>query len=234
MLQQIDQLPRSAKRAVMVAFDLVAIVVAVWASFALRMGQVLPDQLSSLWWILLVMPMLTVPILASLHLYRSVIRYLGPRFSLALFQGITLSTLCMVGIAFMSRATMFPRTAPVIFWLMATLLIGGSRLVVRWYFRSRMHVRSKPVIIYGAGEAGARLVSAIVNSGIYNPVAIVDDDRELWKNDFRGVRVHAPADLPHLVKALDVSDIFLALPSVSRRRRLGYLRYPRVSQPSCQ
>ncbi|MDG2200487.1 MAG: nucleoside-diphosphate sugar epimerase/dehydratase [Phycisphaerales bacterium] len=219
MISVIDQLPRSTKRAIMVVFDLCAIVVAVWASFALRMGQALPDQLGSLWWVLLVMPLLTVPILASLHLYRSVIRYLGPRFCLALFQGITLSALCMVGIAFMSRAAMFPRTAPIIYWLMAALLIGGSRLVMRWYFRSRMQTLSKPVIIYGAGVAGARLVSAIVNSREYNPVAIVDDDRELWKNDIRGVRVHSPADLPHLIKALEVSDIFLALPSVSRRRR---------------
>jgi len=220
MLRRIDQLPRSAKRAIMISFDLVAVAVAVWASFALRMGQVFPDQLTTIWWVLVVMPVVTVPILASLHLYRSVIRYLGPRFSLALVQGVTLSALCMVGIAFMSRAAMFPRTAPIIYWLMASLLIGSSRLLVRWYFRSRMNSQAKPVVIYGAGQAGARLVSAIVNSGEYNPVAIVDDDRDLWKTDFRGVRVHAPASLPSLIKSMNVSDIFLAIPSVSRRRRL--------------
>ena len=38
MLITLDRLPRSAKRLVMVAFDLGAIMVAIWAAFAIRLG----------------------------------------------------------------------------------------------------------------------------------------------------------------------------------------------------
>ena len=204
----------------MVVSDACAVLISVWGAFALRMEDWTPVQFESTWWIIVVMPLITVPILALVHVYRAVIRFLGPRFCIALFQGVTLSAMCMIGLAFVSSAELFPRTVPVIYWLLTVVLIAGPRLLVRWYLRTKMQIGSNPVIIYGAGEAGARLVSAIVNSGAYNPVAIVDDDSDLWKTDIRGVRVHSPSDLPKLIKTMMVSDIFLALPSVSRRRRL--------------
>ena len=218
-----DQLPRTVKRSIMVTFDLVAIVFATWIAFAIKMETLVPIQFESTWWILIAMPLVTVPIFASVHLYRSVIRFIGPRFCLSLFQGVSISAMCMIGFAFMSRAELFPRTVPIIYWLLAALFVGGSRIVARWYLRSRMKSNSKPVIIYGGGQAGARLVSAIVNSGEYEPVAIVDDESDLWKRDIRGIRVHSPSTLSYLIKSMNVSDIFLALPSVSRRRRLEIL-----------
>ena len=63
MFKWLVQIPRSAKRAIMVCFDLVAIACAVWAAFVLRTGSWDPVQFESTWWILIVMPLLTVPIL---------------------------------------------------------------------------------------------------------------------------------------------------------------------------
>ena len=42
---------------------------------------------------------------------------------------------------------------------------------------TRSAVHRDPVIIYGAGQGGARLVSALVHGVEYQPVALIDDDQ---------------------------------------------------------
>jgi FlaA1/EpsC-like NDP-sugar epimerase len=220
MLSVLDRLPRSAKRAVMVIFDLVAIMVAVWAAFAIRLGSPFPAELVDVWWLLLVMPPVTVIIFTSFKLYRSVIRYLGPQFAFALFWGLSASAMFMTGLAFMSQTAGWPRSTPIIYWLVCALFIGGSRMAVRGYFRTRSHGGKKSVIVYGAGQAGARLVSALVHGQEFHPVALVDDDADLWGNDIRGVRIHSPEKLAELVESHQVTDILMAVPSARRTRRL--------------
>ena len=218
MLSVLDRLPRSAKRTIMVAFDLGAIMVAVWAAFAIRLGTPFPAELIDVWWLLLVMPPATVIIFTSFKLYRSVIRYLGPQFAFALFWGLSASAMFMTGLAFMSQTAGWPRSTPIIYWLVCALFIGGSRMAVRGY--SRSHGGKKSVIVYGAGQAGARLVSALVHGQEFHPVALVDDDADLWGNDIRGVRIHSPEKLATLVESHQVTDILMAVPSARRARRL--------------
>ena len=206
----------------MVFFDLIVVLFSTWAAFSLRMGEWMPVQFESMWWILIVMPLVSIPVFASCMLYRSVIRYLGPRFSISLLQGVSISAVSMAVIAFVSQAALFPRTVPLIFWMITIMLVGGSRLLVRWYFRQSLQSQSVPVLIYGGGDAGARLVSAIVNSGEYMPMGIIDDDPELWGDNIRGVKVYPPDRIDQLLE-LGTRDIFLALPSVSRSRRLGII-----------
>jgi FlaA1/EpsC-like NDP-sugar epimerase len=75
-------------------------------------------------------------------------------------------------------------------------------------------------LIYGAGDAGAHLVSALVGRGEFVPVAFVDDSRTLRGSVINGLVVHSPANLSNLIDEFGVSRVLLALPSVSRRRRL--------------
>ena len=219
MFTWLSQLSRSSKRFIMIVCDAGLVLFCTWAAFAIRMGEWVPVQFQSMWWILIVMPLVSIPIFASCMLYRSVIRYLGPRFSISLLQGVTISAIAMALVAFVTQATLFPRTVPLIFWMLTIMLVGGSRLLVRWYFRQSLQSQSVPVLIYGGGDAGAGLVSAIVNSGEYMPMGIIDDDPELWGDNIRGVKVYSPDRLDQLLE-LGTRDIFLALPSVSRSRRL--------------
>ena len=54
------------------------------------------------------------------------------------------------------------------------------------------------------------------------PMGIIDDDPELWGDNIRGVKVYPPDRIDQLLE-LGTRDIFLALPSVSRSRRLGII-----------
>jgi FlaA1/EpsC-like NDP-sugar epimerase len=76
-----------------------------------------------------------------------------------------------------------------------------------------------PVLIYGAGTAGVQLTSALNVSRRMRPVAFVDDNEILYHHRVAGVTVFSCEELPQLIEKYQVSDILLALPSVSRYQR---------------
>jgi FlaA1/EpsC-like NDP-sugar epimerase len=55
-------------------------------------------------------------------------------------------------------------------------LIGGTRLVVRASYQARLRSSTKNVLIYGAGESGRQLLTALHHGDQYRVVAFVDDD----------------------------------------------------------
>ena len=106
------------------------------------------------------------------------------------------------------------------FWLLGMVYVVGGRLTVRWFLQSR-NAAGDRVVIYGAGEAGAHLVSALQRA------------RRVRRRRVRrrqpgaaaapsstGSRCIRRASLPSLIEEFGVSRVLLALPSVSRRRRL--------------
>jgi FlaA1/EpsC-like NDP-sugar epimerase len=79
------------------------------------------------------------------------------------------------------------------------------------------------LLIYGAGTAGVQTASALRVSGQYVLVGFVDDDGAKVGRSINGIPVVAPSQVPELVERQAVTDILLALPSVSRDRRNAIL-----------
>ena len=112
----------------------------------------------------------------------------------------------------------FSRSA-VIIWLLAIIGVGGLRMLGRGWFRISMQEGLKPVIIYGAGEAGVQLQASMAGSERYRVIAFVDDDRASWKTVINGISVSNPENLRQLVLRNRCRDIFLAMPSIDRTER---------------
>jgi FlaA1/EpsC-like NDP-sugar epimerase len=110
---------------------------------------------------------------------------------------------------------------PILYWLVALLLIGGSRFMVRMAYHqvSLKSDRRECVVIYGAGSAGAQLAVQMLEGEAYLPVAFLDDDPAVQGTVIRGIRVHHPARLRRLVRGRNVSQVLLAMPGISRLRR---------------
>jgi len=88
------------------------------------------------------------------------------------------------------------------------------------------------VMIYGAGEAGRQLAAAMANSHEMRVVGFLDDDERLYGQVLNGLRIYGPDDLEGLVLSLQISDVLLALPSISRHRRneiLSQMLHAKVS-----
>lgn len=223
---------RPQKKALMIAGDTLIMGLVVWASFSLRMGDAFSEKLLTFWYLHLVLPLVSAPLFYWSGMYSAVVRYMGPSDVWAIVRGVTLSTLFFIAIVAFSGLGGVPRATIVIYWLMALLLIGGSRFLIRAFHQAERHRRAaeEPVIVYGAGSAGIQLVSSLLSTGDYLPVAFVDDNRRLQGAMIRGVPVYSPARLSRLIAQLGARNILLALPSVTLGRRREILveleRYP--------
>ena len=111
-----------------------------------------------------------------------------------------------------------PRTIPIIFMLLALVLITAPRLVLRLH-TLRRRVRSgseNSVLVIGAGAAGSMIVREMQqnrNLGL-RVVGFVDDDRRKHGMHIQGVQVRGDrAAIPHLAALYKVKQVIIAMPT---------------------
>jgi FlaA1/EpsC-like NDP-sugar epimerase len=81
----------------------------------------------------------------------------------------------------------------------------------------------KRTLVYGAGDAGIQLVSALAHSSEYNPVGFIDDSKELQGNQIRGLNVYSIDSIGDVISKLKVDEVLIAMPSASRNKRLDII-----------
>jgi FlaA1/EpsC-like NDP-sugar epimerase len=190
-------------------------------SAAVAVWLVRPELMTSLpRWVWLVPPLVGVLSLGLAGFYRAVVRFMGFELVGATFRTLTLVALVLaLGIGWTTGAWSDALRASATFWLLGMCYVVGGRLTVRWLLQTR-NAAGDRVVIYGAGDAGAHLVTALQGHGEFVPVAFVDDNVTLHRAVINGLAVHSSQSLPNLIDEFGVSRVLLALPSVSRRRRL--------------
>ncbi len=209
-------LPRRSKRAIMVVADATGILSATLG--ALWLTRAAPPLKGVAVPIALLLAMAALPLFRQLGLYRSIVRFMGLDLVIAAYR----SVLVLAPVGFLLSlpwmATLEALRVAVTFSALLVVYVAGSRFAVRIFFQLR-YVPTDRVLIYGAGEGGVRLASAISGGQQFTAVAFVDDSRALVGSVINGLEVYGPDQLARLVKELDISRVLLAMPSVSRRRR---------------
>ena len=224
--------PRSIKRTITVSFDFLVVIFSLWLAFSLRYSEIyIPAQ--SLWWVFLAAPVIAIPVFIKFGLYRAIIRYLGMQAIWTVVQATMLYEILFAVLVLMSNVQGVPRTVYAIQALLLLIIVGGTRLIARWWINSIQNgsnhlARNKktvpPVIIYGAGASGMQLAAALSQSNQYRPVAFIDDAIEFHNHQINGLTVFPFTQLSYLIKQFGVIDLLLALPSVSRTRRNQLIR----------
>ena len=222
LAQRLVGLPRSRKRALVLASDALFIPAALWCAIALKLGS-LPSGIAATPWLYIAAVLASFPFFVRLGLYRAVIRFIGPRVVVAVLTGVTASALVLVAINAALGSRGVPFTALVIYWALALVYVGGSRILVRNMMNARTAGPGR-VVIYGAGAAGAQAAAALRMGGQFDPVAFLDDDTSLQGSVVAGVEVHAPNELERLIEEESVTGLLLAIPSQTRRRRQEILK----------
>jgi FlaA1/EpsC-like NDP-sugar epimerase len=205
----------------MLLVDFVMLTGVLLAAFSLRLGVWYWPE-NDLFWAVLGAPIVAIPIFIRFGLYRAVIRYIGLKALWTIIQAVSLYALAWSVVGFIVVNEGMPRSVIFINWILAILVIGGLRMAARWVLSDvngfQKSFRNN-VIIYGAGSAGRQLLTALQQSSEYHPVAFIDDENELQNHSISGVNVFAPNDIQGLISKSEVSEILLAMPSVSRTRR---------------
>lgn len=223
---KVSTLSRSRKKVIMIAADIIMIPLALWAAWALRLGEVLPlKDMQPHWWMFLAAIPVGILIFARLGLYRAVVRFMGGQAVIAVAKGAAVMALLLWSLAYTLKLQGFPRSVPINFALVLLVFIGGSRVLVRSYYQwlIKHYTEKEAVLIYGAGGAGTQLASALMPGNEFYPVAFVDDDKGLWKHTVQGVRVHSPDDIQRLIDEHGIKKVLLALPNASKQQRKAVL-----------
>ncbi|WP_193337154.1 polysaccharide biosynthesis protein [Devosia beringensis] len=224
LVNRIGNLPRIWKRVIIITFDVVALSFALWASFSLRFGAWAPPDRGSQFFVIALAPLVAVPIFVRLGLYRAVIRYLPERALWTILQATTLAVLSWLFLMFLSAMTGYmtiPRSVPILYWAIATLIIGSSRLVVKKLLWSAGPVlaKNRQLLVYGAGQSGAQLVDALRRHPGERIVGFIDDNPGLHGRDVAGVRVFSPTHFEWLVDQYGVEEVILSIPTLSPERK---------------
>lgn len=225
MFQEIFESSRTTKRIISVLYDAFAITLALYLATSLRLGTMSPSMGSAelIMWTLTVTTSLAV--FVRMGMYRAILRYMSATAMISIAISICISGLTLTAMSFFTHSSI-PRSVPFIYTVIAFLLIGTPRLMVRSivlmiYNQSQRLL--EPVLIYGAGHTGHQLSIALQSSN-YKIVAFIDDNRRLHGKTISGVKIHNPTSIASFITEKDVSKILLALGNTSHARRAAIIK----------
>lgn len=216
-------LPRRWKQAILLGFDFMALAFALWASFSLRYDRWYAPANFDQWTFILSAPLISIPVFIRLGLYRAVVRYLPERAMWTIFRAVLIATVAWLVLTFLSQMavrTVIPRSVPIIFMGISTLLVAGGRFAAKWAILptlKKQDVEHASVVIYGAGEAGMQLAQSLRST--HRIVGFLDDNPHLHRRELAGIRVYPPGKLEELINEYGVSDVILSIPSLNAQRR---------------
>lgn len=220
-------MPRIAKRVLVVVVDATLCVLTTWIAFYLRLDEWVRLTPNAYWTpdtAAAVSVAIAIPIFVLNGFYRAIFRYSGWPAMTTVATGIGIYAFVYASIFTVIGITGVPRTIGLIQPMLLLLTVGSSRLVARYWlgglYQNILFKASLPkVLIYGAGNTGRQLASALANSREMRVVGFLDDNEDLHKQTLNGLNIYSPVDLPNVIPTLGISTILLAFPSATRRRR---------------
>ena len=219
---------RLRKQAIVGILDTVLAVLATWLAFTLRLDAPHWPQ-GDAWGVYALSPLLALPLFVRHGLYRAVFRYSGMAALQALVQSILLYGVLFALALLVWQPQGVPRSVSVLQPLLLLLLAGGVRVFARHWLSAQSAAQKEQtrhlgrLLIYGAGAAGVQMAVALSRTHEFDLVGFVDDDASVQGRNINGLHVYPPQALPTVVHDKMVSDLLLAMPSISRQRRVEIL-----------
>ena len=224
IINPILALPRRLKQGMAVCLDASSGILAVWVAYYLRLGEWVPLNEQPIVQTALAV-VLALFVFTAFGFYHVVIRHIG-RDAVA----SSVVACAVYGVAYAAIITAYgfdgvPRTVGLIQPVLLFILVSGWRVAAS-YILSHGYLRlvnpqpGKRILIYGAGTAGQELARSMsVSSREMQVAGFIDDDRSLKNTKIQGLPVFEGKSLEVVVDRLQIDEVLLAMPSISRSRR---------------
>ncbi len=200
----------------------IALLLVLWLRFD---GRVPPQYMQSYKELAVFFTLVWLGCLYVCGLYKRLWRYASLGELVSIVCSVTLGLIINISVAYFwmqGNSFPLPRSFFILAWMAVVIIIGGSRLSWRVFRDNRLHngrMRAgRPVLIVGAGDAGAAVARELRNHDTEHRVAVgfVDDDRtkhglKMFDLPVLGGR----GDIPRLVDIYGIQEIILAIPSAS-------------------
>jgi UDP-GlcNAc:undecaprenyl-phosphate GlcNAc-1-phosphate transferase len=207
--------------------DMCLVTIAWYGAWSVRFGPFDPTEKNFL------MIMQTLPIVVALKIvvflasgvYRGLWRYTSLSDLVGIARAATVaSVVSAVAVMLTFRDFTFARSLLLLDLLFLLVMMTVSRSafrVARRLLPARRAVDGRPVLIYGAGDAGELLLREIQNNPElgYVPVGFVDDDPKKAGKLIHGLRVHDALTLPQVCEQLAVQEVIISTSNLSPTSR---------------
>ncbi|MDR1529364.1 MAG: polysaccharide biosynthesis protein [Burkholderiales bacterium] len=207
-------------------YDVIAALLAWTAIYGLRfsfagMPMAWDACLATLVWVLPIQAVVCV----AFGLYRGLWRYasLDDLKRIALVVGFATLAIPLILTLAQTPVTV-PRTVLLLYPVVLIFLMAGSRFIYRMWREERLfspwRALGEPILVLGAGAAGARLAEALASGREWRVAGFLDDDPQKQRRRIHSVPVLGPiSELKLWVNKLHVQKIVLALPSANHKIR---------------
>ena len=226
--KSILNLPRFVKQIVAIIVDLNLCVLCTWFAFYLRLEQFILIQGVALTAVM-VSVALALPIFWLLGLYRTIFRYSGSSIMFSVSIALLVYGFLYFSVFGVYGVAGIPRSIGILQPLLLFFAIVSSRLFIKhllggdYLFKDKSQFLKK-TLVYGAGSAGRQLVSSLANSNELKVVGFLDDDDRLHGQVLQGQDIYPCLKIADLIKSKEAQLVLLALPSISRSRRIEILK----------
>ena len=222
-------LSRSTKRGLLLITDAVAIITAIWLSFAIRADQyfmpfisdVTPYISSKDYLIINALAIvITIPLLIYARLYRSIIRYI----SLETYKKITVvsffSTVIWITIVYSNY--LIPRSIYLMYFILSTFIFYTSRFVARNLLSEHITLSRDRILIYGSDKYASDIGSLMKNDVTLKPAGFITNDKELKNTSICELPVIHLDNLKSFISRKNIKEILIASsnPSSEQLRKI--------------
>lgn len=221
--QRLALLPRFGKQIILLLSDCILLLLSAYLAFVMRLGFVFVPTQTQIF-LIAIAPALAIPVFIRFGLYRAIIRYLAERAIWPIFQATAIAALFWVALVFLMESyggAGLPRSVPLLYWLLSTVLISASRFGAKWLLRSAETNKSysSTALIIGVGEPGRQLATALRSHSDTHVIGFVDPTGKLSGMDIIGMRVYDIARIPSLIENFGVRQVVISEPEIDQKQR---------------
>ncbi|MFN0087830.1 MAG: hypothetical protein ACKVX9_20730 [Blastocatellia bacterium] len=207
------------RRIVEIMLDFILIVLAYYSAYVLRFdGEIPGEQIAILIRTLPLIIAIQILVFLLTGVYRGIWRYAGVDDLATITKGVLIGA-CSGGLSVLALYRFFgpSRAVFILYGLLLLVFVGASRLSFRLLGalivgQRRSLPDARPVLIYGAGDGGAILVSELLNNPEYryHPIGFIDDDASKAGKKIRGYRIFPRSDIPELISIHGVREVLIS------------------------
>ena len=217
---------KTIRQTILIVIDAISVILALYGSLVLRFNGLIEKQyLHHANALVIIVVALSVIIFSLNRLYHSLWQFA----SVIELKNILIATLLssFVNIAlFEVTGNKLPRSCYIIYFLLLTMFVGGSRFsyrlirLIKKDFPTKEKRELEKVMIVGAGEAGEKIYREIYTSqNIYKEVVcFIDDDKTKIGRRIHDVLIYGGRhDIQEACDKYKIDEILVAMPSIDQK-----------------